>query len=206
MPQEAANDTTQHPEPAHRPFLVGGDSMTPTEQSRQDRILDWGDFPGRWEITRSTEETDGELLEMRFEIETIPEDGPFVHTHPSAEESYEVLSGVLQVYQDGEWIDVPAGEKHIVPPGTPHTFRNKTPVEIINIHAPALQHEAFFRRLHQLIAKRGVTLPPGGFNDLVLIAMLTTEYEENIQAVSPPQWVFRILAGIGRVLRYDIPD
>jgi mannose-6-phosphate isomerase-like protein (cupin superfamily) len=206
MPQEAANDTTKQHEPAHRPFLVGGDSMTATEQSRQDRILDWGDFPGRWEITRSTEETDGELLETRFEIESVPEDGPFVHTHPNAEESYEVLSGVLEVYEDGEWIDVPAGEKHTVPPGTPHTFRNKTPVEIINIHEPALQHEEFFRRFHQLVAERGVTLPPGGFSDIVLIAMLTTEHEEDIHAVSPPQWVFRILAGIGRVLRYDIPD
>ena len=117
-----------------------------------------------------------------------------------------MLSGVLEVYMDGEWTDVSAGEKHTVPPGTPHTFRNKTPVEIINVHRPALQHEEFFRRFHQLVAERGVTLPPGGFSDIVLIAMLTIEHEEDIRAVSPPQWVFRVLAGIGRVLRYDIPD
>ncbi|MDT3436078.1 cupin domain-containing protein [Haloarcula sp. 1CSR25-25] len=180
--------------------------MTATEQSKQDRFLDWGGFPGRWEITGSTEETNGELLEMRFEIESVPEDGPFVHTHPHAAESYEVLSGVLEVYEDGEWMDVPAGEKHTVPPDTPHTFRNKTPVEIINIHEPALQHEEFFRRFHQLVAERGVSLPPGGFSDIVLIAMLTVEHEEDIQAVSPPHWVFKILAGLGRVLGYHLPD
>lgn len=180
--------------------------MTTIDHSKQDRILDWGGFPGRWEITRSTEETDGELLEMRFEIESVPEDGPFVHTHPDAEESYEVLSGVLEVYEDGEWVDVTAGEKYTVPPGTPHTFRNKTPVEVINIHQPALQHERFFRRFHQLVVEQGVTLPPGGFSDIVLIAMLTTEHDGDIRAVSPPHWAFKLLAGLGPLLGYDIPE
>lgn len=180
--------------------------MTTIDQSKQDRILDFGGFPGRWEITKSTEDTNGEFLEMRFEIETVPEDGPFVHTHPNAEESYEVLSGVLEVYVDGEWMEVAAGEKHTVPPDTPHTFRNKTPVELIDVHRPALQHEAFFRRFHRLVTERGVSLPPDGFNDVVLLAMLTTAHEEDIYAVNPPHWAFRILAGVGRVLRYDLPD
>lgn len=180
--------------------------MTTTEQRKQDRTLDWGGFPGRWEITRTTEDTSGELLEMRFGIESIPDDGPFVHTHPHAAESYEVLSGVLEVYEDGEWIDVTAGEKHTVPPDTPHTFRNKTPVELVNVHEPALAHETFFRRFHRLVAERGVTIPPGGFSDIVLIAMLTVEHEAEIQAVSPPQWAFKILASLGRTLGYQLPD
>ncbi|WP_323192065.1 cupin domain-containing protein [Halostella sp. PRR32] len=180
--------------------------MTTKEHGKQDRVLDFGGFPGRWEITKSTKETDGKFLEMRFEIETVPEDGPFVHTHPNAEESYEVLSGVLEVYMDGEWREVSEGEKHTVPPGTPHTFKNKTPVELINVHKPALEHEAFFRRFHRLVTERGVTLPPGRVSDIVLIAMLTTEHEEDVYAVSPPHWVFKILAGLGRVLGYHLPD
>jgi mannose-6-phosphate isomerase-like protein (cupin superfamily) len=138
--------------------------MTTTEHDTQHRVLDFGGFPGRWEITRSTEDTSGESLEMRFEMEEIPEDGPFVHTHPHAEESYEVLSGVLEVYEDGEWIEVSAGEKHAVPPGTPHTFRNTTPVELINVHQPATQHEAFFRRFHRLVTERESTRNRGGFD------------------------------------------
>jgi mannose-6-phosphate isomerase-like protein (cupin superfamily) len=180
--------------------------MTPANQSQQDRILDFGGFPGRWEITKSTDDTDGEFLEMRWEVETIPEDGPFVHTHPHAQESYEVHSGVLEVYEDGEWMEVSEGEKHVVPPGTPHTFRNKTPVELINVHKPATQHEAFFRRFHQLVTERGVSLPPSGFGDVVLIAMLTVEHEDDIRAVSPPHLVFKALAVLGRLLRYDLPD
>jgi len=82
--------------------------MTAVDHGRQDRVLDWGGFPGRWEITRSRADTDGELLEMRFDIEDVPEEGPFVHTHPHAEERYEVVSGVLEVYVDGEWIAVTA--------------------------------------------------------------------------------------------------
>jgi mannose-6-phosphate isomerase-like protein (cupin superfamily) len=180
--------------------------MTTEEPDKQNRVLDFGGFPGRWEITRSTEETGGEYLEMRFEIETVPEDGPFVHTHPNAEESYEVLSGVLEVSVDGDWIEVGAGEKYTVPPDTPHTFRNKTPVELINVHKPALQHEKFFRRFHKLVTERGVSLPPEGFKDIVLIAMLTTEHEDDIYAVSPPHWAFKGLAAFGRLFRYHLPD
>lgn len=180
--------------------------MTAEEHAKQDRVLDFGGFPGRWEITRSTEDTDGDLLEMRWEIESVPDDGPFVHTHPHATESYEVLSGELAVYVDGEWTTVSAGEKYSVPPGTPHTFRNETAVEVVNVHEPALQHEEFFRRFHRLVTERGVSLPPEGFDDIVLLAMLTTEHEEDVYAVSPPHWAFKALAGLGRVLGYDLPD
>lgn len=180
--------------------------MTATDYGEQGRILDFEGFPGRWEIRRSTEDTNGALFETRWEIETVPEDGPFIHTHPNAEERYEVRSGVLEVYVDGEWLEVPAGERHAVPPGTPHTFRNKTPVEVINVHEPALGHEAFFRRFHRLVTERGVSLPPDGFKDIVLIAMLTAEHEEDIRAVKPPQWAFKGLAGLGRVLGYDLPS
>lgn len=179
--------------------------MTVTDHETQDRILDFGCFPGRWEITHSTEDTNGEFLEMRFEIETVPEEGPFVHTHPSAEESYEVRSGVLEVYEDGEWLEIAAGEKHTVPPGTPHTFKNKTPVELVNVHRPALQHETFFRRFHRLVTGHGVSLPPDGFRDAVLIAMLTTEHEADVYAVNPPHWAFKGLGGIGRLLGYELP-
>lgn len=46
---------------------------------------------------------------------------PPVHVHPSAEESFE---GTLDVFVDGDWSQVRAGEKATVPPGVPHTLRN----------------------------------------------------------------------------------
>lgn len=176
------------------------------ETDLQNRILDFGQFPGRWEITRSAEETNGELLEMRFEIEPTEGDSPPLHIHPHVEESYEVLSGVLEVNVDGEWQRVPAGEKHSVPPGTPHTFRNREAVELINVHEPALEHERFFRRFHELVTDRGVSLPPGDFKSFVLMGMLFSEHEKEIVSVKPPQFVMRTLAKLGRMLGYRLPD
>lgn len=177
--------------------------MGTTEQSR---ILDFGQFPGRWEITRSTEETNGDYLEMRFEIEGTPGDSPPLHIHPHAEESYEVLSGVLEVNVEGEWKQVPAGEKHSVPPGTTHTFRNKEPVELINVHRPALEHERFFRRFHRLVTEQGVKLPPKNFKSFVLLGMLFSDHEQELISVKPPKFVMRGLAVLGRVLGYQLPD
>lgn len=176
------------------------------EYTEQSRILDFGGFPGRWEITRSTEETSGGLLEMRWEIESTTGDSPPVHIHPDAEESYQVLSGVLEVNVEGEWKQVSAGETYVVPAGTPHTFRNRVPVELIDVHKPALGHERFFRRFHKLVTEQGVSLPPRDFKSAVLMGMLFSDHEEDLVSVKPPQWVMRALAVIGRLLRYRLPE
>ncbi|MFW5955213.1 MAG: cupin domain-containing protein [Rhodothermales bacterium] len=172
----------------------------------QERILDFGGFPGRWEVIRSTKETAGELLKMRFEIESTTGDSPPVHIHPEAEESYEVLSGELEVKVEGEWQRVPAGEKHSVPPGTAHTFRNRVPVTLINVHKPALEFERFFRRFHKLVTEQGVNLPPRNFRSAVLMGMLFSEHEREVVSVNPPRLAMRALATIGRLLRYRLPE
>ncbi len=171
-------------------------------------ILDFGGFPGRWEITRSAEETTGESLGMRFEIETAMGDAPPLHIHPHAEESYQVLSGVLEVNVnvEGEWQQVAAGETHSVPAGTAHTFRNKVPVSLINVHKPALEFERFFRRFHTLVTEQGVTLPPKNFKSAVLLGMLFSDHEQEVVSVKPPQMAMRALAMLGRLLRYRLPD
>ena len=55
--------------------------------------LDFRPWMGMWwEITRSTEDTAGELFEATKWVEPrMP--GPPVHVHPTAEESYEVVEG-----------------------------------------------------------------------------------------------------------------
>lgn len=170
-----------------------------------DRILDFERFPGRWEITRSTADTGGELLEMRWDIQQSPGDSPPLHVHPHAEERYHVLSGVLEVNVDGEWTEVSAGEKHSVPAGTPHTFRNEVPVEVVNVHAPALGYERFFRRFHHLVTEQGVTLPPRSFKSFVLLGMLFSDHEREVVSVRPPRFVMRGLARLGGLLSYRLP-
>lgn len=174
-----------------------------SEQREAERILDFDGFPGRWTIRKSRAESDGERFETRMTIEEPGELPP--HKHPTAEESYEVLSGVLEVQVEGEWAELSAGEEHTVPSGTAHAFRNRGPVEVINVHQPALRYEEYFRRFHKLKTERGVEMPPKGFKGMVLLGMLQSEYEREFVGVSPPQWLFKLLARIGHVLGYKLP-
>src|SRR5438132_13046220 len=91
-----------------------------------DRQLDFR--PGmemRWEITRSAADTAGELFEATNWIgPEMP--GPPVHVHPTADESYEVIEGALDVCIDGDWRTLRAGESATAPAGAPHTLRNAT--------------------------------------------------------------------------------
>lgn len=173
------------------------------DEIEQDRILDFEGFPGRWEIRKTAEEIDGDRFETRMEVEEPGQLPP--HKHPNAEESYEVLSGTVEVQVDGEWTELTAGEKHVVPPGTAHAFRNPGPVEMINVHKPAMRYEEYFRRFHKLKTERGVPMPPKGFKGMVLLGMLQAEYEREFIGVMPPQWLYKLLAGLGRLLGYQLP-
>jgi mannose-6-phosphate isomerase-like protein (cupin superfamily) len=86
----------------------------------------------RWEITRSTEDTSGELFESTHWYDAR-EPGPLVHVHPNTEDSFEVVEGVLEVCVDGQWRSLQAGETVTVPAGVPHTFRNVSdePVKVV---------------------------------------------------------------------------
>ncbi|MBA3311480.1 MAG: cupin domain-containing protein [Nocardioidaceae bacterium] len=74
----------------------------------------------RWEITRTTRDNDGEL----FDVITWAGPRTPVHVHPTAEESYEVLEGSVDVCVDGDWRRAEVGEMVVVPPGVPHTVKS----------------------------------------------------------------------------------
>lgn len=173
------------------------------KQKQADRILDFNGFPGYWEIRKSTEDTDGEYFETKMKLEEPGELPP--HRHPEAEESYEVLAGEIEVYADGDWFKLTAGEKHTVPPNEVHAFRNEGRAEVLNTHKPAMRYEAYFRRFHRLKTEAGVEMPPKGLRAMTLLAMLQVEYEREFISSNPPQWLFRLLAGLGRLLGYKIP-
>jgi quercetin dioxygenase-like cupin family protein len=159
-----------------------------------------------WEITRSTADTSGDLFEATNWLDAQMA-GPPVHVHPTAEESYEVVEGALDVYLDGEWRTVRAGETAIALPGVPHTLRNATTeqVRVVNIHRPALQFESFFREMHSLIQQGKIKrLPPKEPRSAIYAAMLFGKYPDEIRATKPPNQVFQALALIGRALRFKI--
>ena len=178
-------------------------SSAPAETD-PSRILDHEGFPGRWEILETADETGGERFKTRIELDEQGELPP--HLHPSAEESYEVIAGELEVQVDGEWSTISAGESVVIPPDTEHAFKNTGAAEVINIHQPAMGFETFFRRFHKLKTERGVAMPPDGLKSSILLAMLVVEHEDEQRAVSPPHWSFKLLAGLGNLLGYRLPD
>ena len=49
-------------------------------------------------------------------------------------------------------------------------------------------------------------MPPDGLRSAVLLAMLLVEHEDEQVAVSPPHWAFKLLARLGRLVGYRLPD
>ena len=166
-----------------------------------DRILDFQPaIAMRWEITRSTADTGGALLETVWWVGPHT-GGPPIHLHPAAEESYEVLEGTQEVFIQGRWSTLHPGEKVTVPPGTRHTLRNSSDadVRLINIHQPALRIEQMFRDLHRLTSSGKVKrLPPQDPRSLIYLGMLFARYSD--EQYTTPHGVFTILPLIGRAL------
>lgn len=184
-----------------------GEPLSREMSAGDDRRLDFRPGMGMWwEITRSTEDTSGELFEATNWAEPrMP--GPPVHVHPTAEESYEVIEGELEVFMNGDWSAVRAGEKATVPAGVPHSVRNASaePVRIVNIHKPAQRFESFFWDMHRLIHEGKIKrLPPKDPRSAIYAAMLFGKYPDEIRATKPPNWVFQALALVGRALRFKI--
>jgi mannose-6-phosphate isomerase-like protein (cupin superfamily) len=186
--------------------------MPPSEEPASptagvDRQLDFHPgMPMRWEVTRSTADTGGELFEATNWIDAHMA-GPPVHVHPTADESYEVLEGALDVCIDGVWKTLRSGESATAMAGAPHTLRNATsePVRIVNVHRPALQFESFFREMHALIGQGKIKrLPPKEPRSAIYVAMLFSKYADEIRVVKPPNGVFKALAWAGKALGFKL--
>jgi quercetin dioxygenase-like cupin family protein len=168
-------------------------------------MLDFGAMGMRWEIRHSTSDTAGQFFEA-INVLAPGFAGPPLHTHPFAEESYEVLAGTVDVCIDGAWQQLGPGQSVKVPPGTPHTLRNphETDVRLVNVHKPALEFEPFFRKLQALVVDGRMRLPPKDFQSLVLVSMLFVAHEKEIRSASPPHSVMRIVAILGKLLGYRL--
>jgi mannose-6-phosphate isomerase-like protein (cupin superfamily) len=77
--------------------------------------------PGKGEVfkcVRSAKDGGGEFeLEMNAGV-----DGPPTHSHPEAEH-VEVVSGECTFWLDGKEHRLRAGDRLVIPPGVPHTFK-----------------------------------------------------------------------------------
>lgn len=157
-------------------------------------------------ITKSTVDTAGEYVEIEGSMRAHS-DGPPVHLHPQQEETYHVVSGTADVFLDGRWHQVRAGESLTVPRGAPHTIKNEhdEDVRAMNWHRPAMRFEDFSRTFHRLAnSGRIKSLPPKDLSSLIYSAMLFTEYEDTQIVVKPPAFILKVLAFVGRQLGYKL--
>jgi mannose-6-phosphate isomerase-like protein (cupin superfamily) len=177
-----------------------------TESTDPDRILDFAPIGIWWEVTRSTADTDGEAFEA-VNVLAPGFGGPPLHLYHEAEESYEVLSGTLDVCVDRPWRLLRPGESATVAAGTPHTLRNASGAEmrLINVHRPAIEIDRFFRRLHALVCSGGLKLPPKDLRSAILVSMLFSDHRREIVSVEPSRRTIRALSAVGKPARSKLP-
>jgi len=169
----------------------------------QEKILDLRSVFGlKATVTTPSAATNGAHVEM--DVTAEPGSGTMIHYHPEQEETYRVLEGTLEVFRDGRWRAVSAGESLTVPRGAVHGFRNVSgaPVRFLNVHRPALAFQDHLETLDRLIRAgkiRGTKDP----RSLIYMSMSAVEHRPDV-AVKPPQVVIQGLAFIGRRLGYTL--
>ena len=87
--------------------------------------------------------------------------GPPPHVHDRLHDMFYVLEGALTFLVDGETIDAQPGTFVCVPPGTVHTFTNRSdgPVRFLNLNTPA-GFEGYMRELGEAFAGGGAPPTP----------------------------------------------
>ena len=151
-------------------------------------------------IVKASKDTDCKSLEMEWTLSPNSGGTP-IHIHPAAIETYEILSGELEIFKKDKWIRAGVGEKITIEKGEAHTFRNTTdePVQVYNTHQPAMEFENFFKGLHQFSKSGLVKNGKMNFKSIVGISTLWTNYAKEIVSVNPPSFVMRLLGVYGRL-------
>lgn len=172
---------------------------------RTGEVLDLTPIGAVFHIKRTARETQGGSFEMEWELAPHTGGTP-VHVHPRATESYEVLEGKLDLYVNGTWRTLSAGEKATVDPGVAHTFRNVSDsrTRVYNTHAPAMRFGEYFEALHRVV--NSGTIRDGRLTPKAILhlSVLMTSFTDEIRSVSPPHAVMSVLALLGKALGYRL--
>ena len=156
---------------------------------------------------KTAKDTGGELMQA----DVIMRPHGFVaaeHVHPLQEERFEVLSGSVKFRVRGVKREVHAGEIAVVPPGTPHVWWNDGDQEahvLVDVR-PALRFDEFFETFFGL-AQAGKVSKKTGLPNLLVLALVMREFEQELHLAQPPaaaqRVVFGLLASVGRLLGYQ---
>lgn len=155
-------------------------------------------------VVKTAEDTSGKSLEMEWTLAPNSGGTP-VHIHPEAIETYEILSGELEIFKNDRWITAKEGEKIIIEKGVPHTFKNNTDqeVKVYNTHQPSMAFEDFFKGLEKFSKSGLVKKGKMNFKAIVGISTLWTNYRKEIISIKPPYIVMKTLGAYGRLIGLD---
>jgi hypothetical protein len=105
-------------------------------------------------------------------------DTPPRHVHPNLTDEFEVIAGRLEVWLDGSWRELGAGDRLVVDPGRVHTYRNRfdEPAEVRNVHRPAGSFQRYIERLGELAGSEGFT--PRSPRGLLALTVLWRDHED----------------------------
>lgn len=174
--------------------------------TNNNKIPDLTPLGMKFTVLKTGADTNGESLDLHWEL--LPGcnmKGPFVHIHPYAIETYEILEGEMEFFVKDKWLTAKKGDNLTVPKGVAHTFRNPTDttVEVYNTHQPALKMEEYFEDVVKVLNKvtknkaKEFTM---NFNAMLHIGVLMNNYRNDIIAVKPPDFAVRVLGFIGKFI------
>ena len=143
-------------------------------------------------IRTSGAETAGELL--AFDL-FLPPRGhvPAPHAHPTQEERFTVLHGVLRFRIGGRTLVAAAGETVRIPPRTPHWFGNPGPSAahaLVEVR-PALRMEELLAASRNLGRSRGFAR--GHVPALTALVRLLLEFEPELAVPCVPPAILRVV-------------
>lgn len=146
-------------------------------------------------LTMTIRRCDAEVLDL---VAVYPPGGQASpeHFHPHQAESFEVLSGTLEVVLEGESFSMEAGQFLEIPPMARHQVWNsgEEPVRVRWKTWPSLRTARFYETLADL-AEQG-RLPEKGSPPLLQMAVLLAEYGEELRLTRPPRPIQKILIGL----------
>jgi quercetin dioxygenase-like cupin family protein len=152
-------------------------------------------------------ETGGALVAIDLELPRGARVSGGLHIHPFQEERFEVVKGVMRFRMRRERIVAGPGEVVVVAAGVPHDFANagdETALVRVEIR-PALKMEQLFETAVAL-AEQGRTML-GGIPKPLELALITREFEQEVQAAFPPRWLQRLaLAPLARLAERSCRD
>jgi mannose-6-phosphate isomerase-like protein (cupin superfamily) len=161
---------------------------------------------GAWAVTLTAGEETGGDYARGIGIFAPGADGPPEHFHPSAEESFEIVSGEFVFVIDGDQQRVGPGDELTIEPGVSHTFRSVSEETgaVIGTVRPPGQADAVIKTLYGR-AHEG-HLAADGSPTFVQGLVMTAALSDDIVFTSPPPLIMnalsKIIAPIARRLGY----